>query len=66
MTRRFFIQRTLRQIYGGETSADSNITDNLVNGWLNDVLGVAARKNYTDNYYPSPDIVFGDCHIISI
>ena len=50
MTRRFFIQRTLRQIYGGEPSADSNITDNLVNGWLNDALGVAARKNYTDNY----------------
>ncbi len=50
MTRGVFIERALRQIYGGQPSADSNITDNLVNAWLGDALGVAARKNYTDNY----------------
>ena len=48
MTRRFFIQRTLRQIYGGEPSDDATITTNLVNGWLNDAIGVAAKTNYTD------------------
>lgn len=48
MTRRFFIQRTLRQIYGGEPADDATITTNLVNGWLNDAIGVAAKTNYTD------------------
>jgi hypothetical protein len=49
MTRRFFIERTLRQIYGGYVTDDSEITVNLVNTWLNDAIGQAARINYSEN-----------------
>lgn len=49
MTRKIFIERVLRQIYNGQPSDDSNITVNLVNKWLTDAIGVAARKNYTDS-----------------
>ena len=49
MTRKIFIERILRQIYNGQPSDDSNITFNLVNQWLNDAIGVAAKKNYTDS-----------------
>lgn len=50
MDRYTFIERTLRQIYNGQPSDDSEITFNLVNNWLSDAIGVAARKNYTDNF----------------
>jgi hypothetical protein len=50
MTRQFFLERTLRQIYNGQPNADSNITVNLVNTWLNDAIGLAAAKNYKDSY----------------
>jgi hypothetical protein len=49
MTRYALIERILRQIYNGQPSDDSNITYNLVNQWLNDAIGLAAKKNYTDN-----------------
>ena len=49
MTRKIFIERILRQIYDGQPSDDSSITFNLVNQWLNDAIGVAAKKNYTDS-----------------
>jgi hypothetical protein len=49
MTRKIFIERILRQIYNGQPSDDSNITLNLVNQWLNDAIGLAAKKNYTDS-----------------
>lgn len=49
MTRKTFIERILRQIYNGQPSDDSSITFNLVNQWLNDAIGVAAKKNYTDS-----------------
>lgn len=49
MTRRFFIERTLRQIYNGQPSDDATITPNLVNTWLNDGIGIAAKTNYTDS-----------------
>jgi hypothetical protein len=48
MTRNIFIERILRQIYNGQPSDDSNITYSLVNQWLNDAIGLAAKKNYTD------------------
>lgn len=48
MTRNAFIERILRQIYNGQPSDDSSITYNLVNQWLNDAIGLAAKKNYTD------------------
>lgn len=50
MTRRTFIERTLRQIYNGQPSDDLSITDNLVNAWLSDAIGIAAKQNYKDNY----------------
>ena len=49
MTRNQLIERILRQIYGGQPSDDSNITYNLVNQWLNDAVGIAVKKNYTDS-----------------
>lgn len=49
MTRRTFIERTLRQIYGGFPSDDSQITDNLVNTWVIDGTALAAKQNYKDN-----------------
>jgi hypothetical protein len=48
-TRFMFIKRALRQIYNDQPSDDSNITTNLVNNWLGDAIGAAAKKNYTDN-----------------
>lgn len=50
MTRQFFIERVLRQIYGGQPSQDSNITVGLVNSYLNDAAAFAATKNYKDTY----------------
>ena len=49
MTRYALIERILRQIYNGQPSDDSSITYNLVNQWLNDAIGMAVKKNYTDN-----------------
>jgi len=49
MTRYSLIERILRQIYNGQPSDDSSITYNLVNQWLNDAIGLAVKKNYTDN-----------------
>jgi hypothetical protein len=49
VTRRFFIERTLRQIYGTQPNDDSWITDNLVNAWLEDAIAIAAKQNYKDN-----------------
>ena len=49
MTRKIFIERILRQIYNGQPSDDCSITFNQVNQWLNDAIGVAAKKNYTDS-----------------
>jgi hypothetical protein len=49
MTRYQLIERVLRQIYNGQPSDDSNITFGLVNQCLNDAIGVASKKNYTDN-----------------
>lgn len=49
MTRYEFLEKTLRQIYGDNPSDDSSITYNLANTWLSEGIGLAARKNYTDN-----------------
>ena len=49
MTRNIFIERILRQIYDGQPSDDSSVTYNLVNQWLNDAIGLAVKKNYTDS-----------------
>ena len=49
MTRYIFIERILRQIYNGMPTDDSSITFNQVNQWLNDAIGLAVKKNYTDS-----------------
>lgn len=49
VTRLQLIRRILRQVYGGQPSIDSNITDNLVNAWLNDAFAAAAKKNFIEN-----------------
>src|SRR6202012_1376891 len=49
MTRLQLIRRILRQVYGGQPSIDSNITDNLVNNWLTEALAASAVKNYREN-----------------
>ena len=81
MTRTIFIERILRQIYNGQPSDDSSITTNLVNQWLNDAIGVAVKKNYTDSIqmdgiayinnsfyttYTNLDIVASDSNTYSI
>lgn len=50
MTRRQFIERTLRQIYNGQPVDDANITEGLVNTWLSDGIGLAAKQNYKENF----------------
>lgn len=50
MTRAIFIERALRQIYGGQPTDDATITTNLVNKWLEDAIAIAAKQNYKDNY----------------
>ena len=49
MTRNQTIELILRQIYNGQPSDDSSITFNQVNLWLNQAIGLAAKKNYTDS-----------------
>lgn len=43
MTRGEFIERNSRQIYGGIKTDDAEITDNLINSWLSDAIGYAAK-----------------------
>jgi hypothetical protein len=49
MTRLQLIRRIIRQVYGGQPSVDSNITDNLVNNWMTDAIAASAVKNYQTN-----------------
>jgi len=48
-TRRQFIEQVRRQIYGSQPSNDAEITVQLVNQWLNQAIGYAAKQNYTDS-----------------
>ena len=48
-TRGQFIEQIQRQIYNGYVSDDADITSNLINQYLNQAIGVAAQKNYTDS-----------------
>jgi len=49
MTRNIFIERLRRQVYGSFPVDEADITDELINQWVNDGIGLAAKKNYTDN-----------------
>lgn len=48
MQRRVFIERVLREIYGGQPNDDSTITVNLVNNWIGDATAIAAKQNYKE------------------
>lgn len=49
MTRKAYIQRVLRQIYGGYIPDDSEITYGMVNNILGDAIALAAKANYIDS-----------------
>lgn len=49
ISRRQFIERHRRQIYGDQPSNDANMTVNLVNFWLSDAIAIAAKTNYKEN-----------------
>lgn len=48
-TRRAYIEQVRRMIYGAQPTNDASITVGLVNQWLNQAIGVAAKTNYTDS-----------------
>lgn len=50
MTKRAYIERIRRLIYGGQPPSEANITVGLVSNYLNDAIAEAARVNYIDNY----------------
>jgi len=49
MTRRTFIEMLRRQVYGGFPVDEADITDNLINLWINQGIAVAAKNNYKEN-----------------
>ncbi len=49
MTKRTYIERIRRLIYGSQPPSEANITVGLVLNYLNDAIAVAAKTNYTDN-----------------
>lgn len=49
MTRKAFIEAVRRQIYGGQPPSEASVTIGLVNNYLNDAIGIAAKANYKDN-----------------
>lgn len=48
MIRQELIERILRNVYGEQPTDDSNITNNLVNSWMSDAIGIAAKQNYKE------------------
>ena len=49
MTKRQYIERIRRLIYGSQPPSEANITVGLVANYLNDAIAIAAKTNYTDN-----------------
>lgn len=49
MTRYQYIEQIRRLIYNGQPNDDATITIGLVNVWLNQAIGIAAKANYKDN-----------------
>ena len=48
MKRITYIEQIRRLIYGGQPDDDAEITVGLVNVWLNQAIGLAAKTNYKD------------------
>jgi hypothetical protein len=49
MTRETYIEQIRRFIYGGQPDDDAEITIGLVNLWLDQAIGVAAKANWKDS-----------------
>jgi hypothetical protein len=49
MTRRAFIERFIIQYYGGLPEDDSELTYDIINAWLPDAIGQAAKANYIES-----------------
>jgi hypothetical protein len=49
MTRRIFLERILIQLYGGFPTDDSEITYELINEWLSDAIGLAAKTCWKES-----------------
>lgn len=49
LTRRAVIERIRRLVYGEQPMNDASITDNLVNNYLNDAIGIVAKNNYVES-----------------
>jgi hypothetical protein len=49
LTRRQVIERIRRLVYGEQPSNDAGITENLVNNYINDAIGVVAKNNYVES-----------------
>lgn len=49
MTRRYFIERTLIQIYGGLPEDDHELTYDIINAWLPDAIAAAAKQNFKES-----------------
>lgn len=49
MKRGAYIELVRRQIYGGQPPEEAEITVSLVNYWLNQAVGYAAQKCYSNN-----------------
>lgn len=50
MKRSFFIELVSREIHSGFASDDSDITNNLINTYIEPAIGIAAQTCYLDNY----------------
>ncbi len=48
MTRQHLIEQIMREVYGGQPTDDASITNNLVNQYINQGIGVAVKQNYKD------------------
>jgi len=49
VTREVFIELVSRQIHGGFASDDTQITNNLINTYIEPSIGIAAQRCYADN-----------------
>lgn len=49
MLRIELIEQLRRQVYGDFPADEATVTDNLINQYISQGCGIAAKKNYTDN-----------------
>ncbi len=48
-TRGQFIEQCLRAVYGEQPNDDASLTENLVNIWVNEGIGLAVKQNWKDD-----------------